>query len=99
MLEMTIIVLRPRPSLNHFNNLLTGGRFLVLGMFLGLTCTIVCATYAVNVFVLFWFTVTSDQSKVPIEWRDKFYHFGWDMNWASNFIGYFFVLFSWYVSV
>lgn len=75
------------------------GRFLVLGMFLGLTCTIVCATYAVNVFVLFWFTVTSDQSKVPIDWRDKFFQFGWNMNWASNFIGYFFVLFSWYICV
>ena len=96
---MTIIVLRPSPSLNHFNTIPTGGRFLVLGMFLGLTCTIVCATYAVNVFVLFWFTVSSDQSKVPIDWRDKFYRFGWDMNWASNFIGYFFVFFSWYVSV
>ena len=57
-------------------------------MFLGLTCTLVCATYAVNVFVLFWFTVTSDQSKVPIDWRDKFYRFGWDMNAASNAIGY-----------
>ncbi len=77
----------------------TGGRILVLGMFLGLTCTIVCATFAVNVFVLFWFTITSDQSKVSIDWRDKFYKFGWDMNWASNFIGYFFVLFSWYICV
>ncbi len=89
--------------LNHCNklgfHLPAGGRFLVLGMFLGLICTIVCATYAVNVFVLFWFTVTSDQSKVPIEWRDKLYQFGWDMNWASNFIGYFFVFFSWYVCV
>ncbi len=73
--------------------------FLVLGMFLGLTVTIVCATLAVNGFVLFWFTVTSDQSKAPIERRDKFFKFGWDMNFASNFIGYFFVLFSWYICV
>ena len=45
--------------------LCTGGRVFILGVFFGSLVTIFCASFSINVFVLRWFTVTSDTSKVP----------------------------------
>ena len=52
-----------------------------------------------NIFVLNWFTVTSDATKMPPRSREQLFRFGYDVNTVSNVIGFVMCFLTWYVCV
>jgi hypothetical protein len=71
----------------------------VLGVFFGLLVTIFCASFSINVFVLRWFTVTSDTSKVPRILRENLFRLAWDYNTVSNTVGFLMCAIALYICV
>jgi large-conductance mechanosensitive channel len=71
----------------------------VLGVFFGLLVTIFCASFSINIFVLRWFNVTSDTSKVPRILRENLSRLAFHYNTISNTVGFLMCAFALYICV